>query len=96
MIDGYWDRFAEERNGYLESGRATAYPFNRMSATVRAQPHLGASVVRVDFERAEGELLLVGQRLFGEDEDAAAISAKTSGTTGWVSSTPRSLAPSMG
>jgi hypothetical protein len=75
-------------------------PSIEMSATVRAQPHLGASVVRVDFERAEGpaegELLLVGQRLFGEDEDAAAISAKTSGTTGRVSSTPRSLAPSMG
>src|SRR5438105_8605410 len=47
---------------------------------IRAQPHLGAGIVRIDLERAEqlaeGELLLVAQRLLREDEDAVAVEGR--------------------
>ena len=58
---------------------------------IGAQPHLGAGIVRIDFERAEepaeGELLLVGNRLLREDEHAVAVEGrldlgKDSGITG--------------
>ena len=47
---------------------------------IRAQPHLGAGIVRIDLERAEqlteGELLLVAQRLLRKDEDPVAIESR--------------------
>ena len=47
---------------------------------IGAQPHLGAGIVRIDLERAEqlaeGELLFVGHRLLGEDEDAVAVEGR--------------------
>ena len=47
---------------------------------IRAQPHLGAGIVRIDLEwpeqLAQGELLLVSYRLLGEDQDAEAVEGR--------------------
>jgi hypothetical protein len=63
---------------------ACQYPSLRVEVRnvgdVRAQAHLGPGIVRVDLERAEepaeGQLLLVGDRLPGEDEDSVTVESR--------------------
>jgi hypothetical protein len=62
--------------------------------------HFGLTSSRAE-EPAEGELLLVGHRLLGEDEDAVAMErrldlGKDFGHRRRVRSTPRTSAPRVG